>query len=102
MRIAFLLSALALARALAACGTEETSDEERTLSPCEQLREHLVELRVSGATGTPDELAQHRAAMTRALGDDFVASCEDNLDSTQIACSTAATDLAALSACATH
>jgi hypothetical protein len=86
---------------LAACSADETSEEERTASPCEQLRDHLVELRLEGATGTPDELAQHRAAMTRALGDDFVVSCEDSLDATQIACSTSATDLAAVSACAT-
>jgi hypothetical protein len=99
MRTAFLLLALA------ACGANDVADDvskdERVASPCEQLRDHLVDLRVADATGTPAQLAQHRAAMTRALGDDFVASCEDNLDSQQIACSTAATDLAAVSACAT-
>lgn len=94
-RIAFLIFALA------ACGTDDTSEEERVGTPCEQLRGHLVDLRLRDATGTPDELAQHRAAMTRALGDDFVVSCEDNLDPAQIACATAATDLAAVSTCAT-
>ena len=96
MRIAFLLLVLA------ACGAEDASTEERAASPCEQLRDHLVDLRVGNATGTPDQLAQHRAAMTRALGADFIESCEENLDATQIACSTSATDLAAVSACATH
>ncbi len=86
---------------LAACSADDASEEERVGSPCEQLRDHLVDLRVRDATGTPDELAQHRAAMMRALGDDFVVSCEDNLGPTQIACATAATDLAAVTACAT-
>lgn len=86
--------------ALAACGADEIpDDEERAATPCEELRDHLVDLRVGSATGTADELAQHRAAMRRALGDDFVQSCEDNLGPTQIACSTAAADLAAVSAC---
>jgi hypothetical protein len=91
-----------LSLVLAACGADDaSSEEERTASPCEQLRDHLVDLRVGTATGTPDELVQHHAAMTRALGDDFVTSCEDDLDAAQIACATSATDLAAVSACAT-
>ena len=87
---------------LVACGGPSDDNTERVASPCTQLREHLVDLRVSTARGTPTQLADHRAAMERALGDGFVTSCEKNLDATQIDCSLRASDLNAASACATQ
>lgn len=68
-------------------------------TPCSRLRDHLVELRLDGVTGTPDEMEQHRAAMIQALGNDFLASCQTSMTSSQIACATGALDLTAASDC---
>lgn len=83
------------------CGGDDANDAERVALPCEQLRDHLVDLRLAGAHGAPKDLAMHREAMQRALGDDFIASCEQHMTAPQIRCSTSAGDLAAVSACST-
>lgn len=86
-----------VAAASSGCGVGD--DEETATRPCEQLRDHLVDLRVEGATGRPDELVQHRAAVKKALGDDFVATCERLMSSNEIACASKASDLASATAC---
>src|SRR4051812_9401958 len=90
---------LLLALTLVACAADDSTEIDRAAVPCAQLRDHLVNLRLATAAGTPDELAQHRAAMEHALGDGFVASCERNLNASQIACSLQAPDLISASAC---
>ena len=84
---------------VAGCNGDDGGESERTARPCEQLRDHLVELRLAGARGTPTELAAHREAMQRALGDDFTATCEKTMTTPQIACAASAGDLAAVSEC---
>jgi hypothetical protein len=71
---------------------------------CERLRDHVVELRLHGVTtagaqGDPARiLAAHRAALKRALGDDFIGRCE-RLSSEEVECGIAASDHTSLLAC---
>jgi len=117
-----------MGKVLAACTlvlmlgcTERTSDlGESKQQLCEQLRAHVVDMRVSKippfATGpTAEDLARvgekrppnaipnvaegHRAALTRALGDDYVASCVTILTTEQLACSLKAKDTDGLVSC---
>ena len=84
--------------ALAGC-TADDGAAEPAARPCALLRDHVVDLRLANAQGAPNDLALHREAMQRALGDDFVASCEKAMTASQIECGTGARDLAAVSAC---
>ena len=81
------------------CNGDDEAEVDQVVRPCEQLRDHLVDLRVDSASGKPDEVAQHRAAMRHALGDDFVASCERQMAASEIACASKAADFAAVTAC---
>ena len=84
---------------LGGCGGDGESEAERIVEPCEQLRDHLVDLRVEGTRGTPDEVAQHRAAVRQALGEGFVASCEQRMAKDEVECASKASDFAAVTAC---
>jgi hypothetical protein len=64
------------------------------------LRDHVVDLRLNQATGVDGDLAQHRAALTQALGAGFVQECVSKMSSNQVACALSATDLAEATACA--
>jgi hypothetical protein len=95
---------------------------------CQQLRDHLVDLRLAGAnaaterppalpapaeqlpagiaTSTPTqrpltdaEIAAHRHVLSQALGDDFISSCAKTLSPKQLACAQAAADSTAAAAC---
>lgn len=68
--------------------TSEDSGAARTRR-CEQLRDHLVELRLAGRTA---DLDAHRAALKQTLGDTFVRECSSDLSSNQISCALASTD----------
>ena len=92
-----IAGALAVTASIAGCSGDD--DAVQTVRPCEQLRDHLVDLRVEGVRGKPDEVAQHRAAMRQALGDNFVASCERQMAATEIDCASKAADFAAVTAC---
>jgi hypothetical protein len=75
-------------------------EEEEGISTrrCEQVRDRLVDLRLADAAGV--DRAAHRAAMTAALGTDFVTSCTHTLSSAQIRCVLDARDRGAADACA--
>ncbi len=90
---------LVLVIAVAGCNADDVGAAEPAARPCAQLRDHVVDLRLVSAHGAPKDLATHREAMQRALGDDFVSSCEKSMSASQIECGTAAGDLAAVSAC---
>ena len=86
----------------AACGGGgDDGDEVATAAtPCIRLRDHVVELRLQTAHGTPQQLNDMREAFNRALGPEFFTSCEKNLSSAEIDCSLQASDQAALKRCA--
>jgi len=73
-----------------ACSSTDTVDRAK----CERLRNHVIDLRLQETKVlTPAELAQHRAAMTQALGDSFISSCEKSMSLEQINCAMRASDL---------
>jgi hypothetical protein len=94
MRWAFVLAG-ALALYLSACSDTHSIEVDR--AHCEQLRDHMIDLRITSATAGVDVKA-HRAAMKEALGERFVESCE-LLSPSELECSLRARDLASASAC---
>jgi hypothetical protein len=77
-----------------------SSDVEVNRKSCERYLDHVVDLRLRDANKSVAEIRQHRAAMKSALGEHFVASCEQ-LTSEQLTCALRATDSASAAAC-TH
>lgn len=84
-----------LASLLLACASGEDAPATVPRRDCEQLREHLVELRLAGVT---TDREQHRRALEHSLGDDFLASCQA-LPRAHVQCARAAADTSALAAC---
>lgn len=83
--------------ALGGCGGgEERGGRDRR---CEQLREHVVDLRLASVIDVDVDVAKHRIAMVRALGDDFVTTCVDKLTNEQLECALTATDAQAVARC---
>jgi hypothetical protein len=127
-RSAFAVTA-AISVSACASNDDDTVDRQR----CEQVRDHLIDLRLSSARRFPTleelpapsghararrggpvlpqlprtadvavppaSLDAHRRAMRDALGESFVATCEQTLTAAQVRCALEATDTAAASAC---
>jgi hypothetical protein len=76
-------------------------DDDATVArtKCESLRDHLVELRL--ATATNVDVAAHRAAMRKAMGNTFITDCESKLSARAVDCALHATDSTAAAACST-
>lgn len=70
-----------------ACASE--GSEEARAHQCRQLREHLVDLRLAGASV---DVEAHRATITRALGDRFLSRCATDLTDAQLKCALKASD----------
>jgi len=67
---------------------------------CEQLRDHLVDIRLADAhVATGVDREAHRAAMKTSLGSEFVASCTGKLTESEVSCALRATDAAGAAAC---
>ncbi len=95
-----MLKWLALGAVLVSCGG--ASDEDGTLantSQCERLREHIVDLRIGSATNLRKDLEQHRAALTNALGPQFVEDCTKRMSAAQVTCALEARDAQAATEC---
>ena len=75
-------------------GTGKSEAEQRT-ERCAKLRDHVVGLQLAGVARDRE---QHRRALGRALGEEFVARCSNAPDSA-IDCALAATDRASADAC---
>lgn len=87
LRLALLASGVSLA----ACSSSEPSRP--TLERCRELRSHVIELRIqssSEAHVSPAVTALHRQALTRALGDKFISSCQAELSPREVACAMSA------------
>jgi len=83
------------------CGGGSIGNEsEREQTPCERLRDHVVELRLADATGV--DLVAHREAMRQALGEDFIARCQSAMTERQIECTLDAADLETAASCTSH
>ena len=91
---------LLCAALLAACTNEHRVTRQR----CQQLRDHLIDLRLQqanpgGASDPSLDLAAHRKVFERALGERFVTSCQQKLDVAQLDCELAAKDSTTANAC---
>ena len=79
------------------CGSSDSDEVDRRR--CEQLRDHLVELRLKSVADPRVNLDAHRKALKQALGDSFVSSCEARTTSAELKCQLAAGDTQAAAAC---
>ncbi len=87
---------LAACLVLVACSESDSVDKRK----CTALRDHMIDLRLAGGHNTPGvDLAQHRAAMKQALGDQFIAQCEKSMKIDQLNCAMKATDVSASREC---
>lgn len=84
---------------IASCGGDDDADAVARETPCERLRDHLIDLRLADAKHV--DQAAHRDAMKQAMGGDFLASCA-KLDRAEIDCALDAPDATTASACATR
>jgi hypothetical protein len=86
---------------LVACGGGGGKEDEgrARAQQCAQLRDHLVELRLASVTNLGNDVAQHRAALTQALGPQFVETCATRTSKEQVACALAAKDAEAAADC---
>jgi len=87
---------------LAACTHDDLVDRRA----CEQLRDHVIELRIAGARGAsgqgpPIDFEPHRAALKQALGEPYLAACLKTFTATQVTCALGATDDASATECLT-
>jgi hypothetical protein len=88
----YLLSVLALG-----CGAGD--DEVPTATRCEEVRSHLVDLQLADVAAPEVDREAHRAAMTAALGEQFLTSCADSFRASQIDCVLGAADPRSATAC---
>jgi hypothetical protein len=72
-------------------------DDDVDKARCGELREHLIDLRLKGMTDA--DVAAHRTALQQAMGDDFIASCQRSVTSSQMKCTLGAVDSEAAEAC---
>jgi hypothetical protein len=83
---------------VAACG-EEQDVVQAEPTRCEQLREHLIDIRLS--TAPKADRDGHRDAMRNALGSGFLAEC-GQMSSRELDCAIEATDFNDAAACSTR
>jgi hypothetical protein len=88
------VDALLAVTLLTACGS---SSDVVDAARCGRLRDHVVDLRLNGLTDV--DVAAHRAVLQRALGDDFVASCQRTLTAAELTCMLEAPTSAQIEAC---
>lgn len=73
------------------------ANNESRQQKCERVREHFIELRVSGLPQQDRE--PHREALRQALGERFEDECK-SLTDRQVACALAANDVVGATDCA--
>lgn len=84
---------------VASCGGSDDSEVTARETPCERLRDHLVDLQLADAPHIDREA--HRVTLKQSLGTDFLATCS-KLDRAEIDCALDAPDATTASACATR
>lgn len=63
---------------------------------CEQLRDHLIDLRMTDVTV---DQAQHRQALELAMGTTFVTQCAESMSGADVRCAMSARAATELAAC---
>jgi len=107
---------------LLGCTEHSNELDESKEKLCERLRNHVVDLKVAQLAPTvgpsAEELARmgekrppqaqpsvaegHRAALTHALGDEYISTCVTSVTADQLACSLKAKDTDGLVSCQNH
>jgi predicted component of type VI protein secretion system len=84
---------------LGACATPEPEAVDRRA--CERLRKRVVDLRLgSVASNLPQgDYDAHHAALTSALGEQYVEACLNRVNAAQIRCTEAAVDESSVTQC---
>lgn len=80
-------------------GCSSSDDFEVNRASCERYRDRLIELRLQDTSPAVD-VRPHREAMKQALGDQFIATCQQHLSSEQMKCAMHARDLPSATTCA--
>ena len=99
-----LFSALLVIALSVSCGGDREGNDgdaaRSSVAACEQLREHLIDVRLDGASGLDAAaLAGQRAALQTGLGTEFIASCQQTMTRAAVQCARAARDGAGLARC---
>src|SRR5689334_3687666 len=82
------------------CASHGSDDDKPLHRQCEQLRDHVIDLRLASAGSDSGlNLEAHRTALRQAIGKEFTSSCETRMSREQIKCALAASDSAAANAC---
>jgi hypothetical protein len=81
----------------AACTTPRNESDLADSELCGELRDHLVELRASETSGI--DIAAHRRALVKAMGDGFVSACTASLTVKQVKCALSGQSLASATEC---
>jgi len=87
---------LLLTTLLVACNGDD-GDVTPVRAPCEQLREHLIDLRLADVSPKIDKAA-HREALRGAFGETFFSTCSQMSEDGR-ACALSATTLSDATAC---
>jgi uncharacterized metal-binding protein YceD (DUF177 family) len=70
------------------------------LRACEQLRDHLIDVRLAGASGLDaTAMAAQRSALHASMGAEFTAACQRTMVRTTVQCALAASDGLGLAEC---
>jgi len=91
------LLAVALAAGVACAGDDHSSNES-TVAQCEQLREHMLDVRLKSAPLTPTMAERHRENL-RVSSSASIAWCTSHLTASQTACAMQAQNAVALESC---
>jgi hypothetical protein len=86
---------------LSSCGGGEEDEIEARAQQCEQVRDRLVDLRLSASHTLGKDYEQHRETMKQALGDGFLDSCARSISGGQATCVLEAKDSQAAAECLT-
>jgi hypothetical protein len=89
------IARLVVVIALGGCASSDKS-EHATAAQCERVKDHLVELRLSG---TQADMRAHGDAIKEALGSRFTDQCIATVDRGQIDCALAAKDAPSALSC---
>lgn len=101
-RLGSALVSIALALNVVGCGSssDESDDAKPSQRACEQMREHLLDVRLATVSGLDAAaLKAQRESLRNSLGADFVSACQQKMTRKMVQCALGASDGEALAHC---